>query len=170
MDIVVERGSAGAPVYQQIADQIRAAVASRSVGEGDKLPTIRALAQQLGVHRDTVAQAYDSLARDGVVETTVGRGTFVACTLLSDAAPFEPRFSSLAERVVAFERSRPRFGSAEDAIQMQSLIPGPELPHTVAFLSRKSYEVGPSAIPAPAFPDTVVFRREPLAPPHKSSP
>ena len=75
-------GGAGArkPVYQQIAEQVNDAIVSGQLRHGDKLPTIRALAEELGVNRDTAALAYDGLARDGVVETTVGRGTFVRYT------------------------------------------------------------------------------------------
>ena len=147
MEIFLERDAPGLPVYQQIADQIRSAIAGRSAGE--RLPTIRALAGQLGVHRDTVAQAYDALARDGVVETSVGRGTFITRGAGGEPTPFEPRFSPLAERVVAFERSRPRFGTAEDAIPLHSLVPGPELYPAVAFrkaLNRVLQEGGPELL------------------------
>jgi DNA-binding transcriptional regulator YhcF (GntR family) len=85
MRITINRngtGESGArkPVYRQIAEQVSHAIVSGRLREGDKLPTIRALAEELGVNRDTVALAYDGLARDGVVETTVGRGTFVRHT------------------------------------------------------------------------------------------
>ncbi len=150
MEIILERDAPGLPVYQQIADQIRAAVVGRGVGGGDRLPTIRALAEQLGVHRDTVAQAYDALARDGVVETTVGRGTFVTSNgLPRERIPYEPRLSSLAERLVAFDRNRPRFDNAEHAIPMHSLIPGPDLYPAEAFrkaLNRVLQEGGPELL------------------------
>jgi DNA-binding transcriptional MocR family regulator len=150
MEITLERDASGLPVYQQIAVQIRAAVDGRSVGEGDRLPTIRALAEQLGVHRDTVAQAYDALARDGIVETTVGRGTFVTASAPGvEPIPYEPRLSPLAERVVAFDRNRPRFGSADHAIPLHSLIPGPDLFPAEAFrkaLNRVLQEGGPELL------------------------
>src|SRR3990172_4951823 len=79
LEIAVAREGAGsgAPVYQQIADQVRSAIAAGTFAEGERLPTIRALAAKLGVHRDTVGLAYEALAADGVVEACVGRGTFV---------------------------------------------------------------------------------------------
>jgi DNA-binding transcriptional MocR family regulator len=150
MEITLEREASGLPVYRQIAHQIRAAVEGHRVGEGDRLPTIRALAEQLGVHRDTVAQAYDALARDGVVETTVGRGTFVTTNAPGvEPITYEPRLSPLAERVVAFDRNRPRFGSTDHAIPLHSLIPGPDLYPAEAFrkaLNRVLQEGGPELL------------------------
>ncbi len=63
MRITIQRngtGRAGArkPVYQQIAEQVNAAISTGQLRHGDKLPTIRALAGELGVNRDTVALAY----------------------------------------------------------------------------------------------------------------
>ena len=68
----------GRPVYLQIAEAVRAAIARSGLGSGARLPAIRDLARELGVHRDTVATAYEALAADGVIESAVGRGTFVA--------------------------------------------------------------------------------------------
>jgi GntR family transcriptional regulator/MocR family aminotransferase len=122
----------GRPVYLQIAAAVRAAIARDGLGCGTRLPTIRDLARELGVHRDTVATAYESLAADGVIESTVGRGTFVA---ESDEAPghngattpFAAELSPVVERLLEFERARPRFGSARDAVAMHALIPDPSL-------------------------------------------
>ena len=66
------------PIYQQIADQTRRAVASGSLSVGDPLPSVRALAEQLLVNPNTVARAYADLGRDGILEARVGRGVFVA--------------------------------------------------------------------------------------------
>jgi GntR family transcriptional regulator/MocR family aminotransferase len=121
----------GRPVYLQIAAAVRAAIERDGLGSGTRLPAIRDLARELGVHRDTVATAYESLAADGLVESTVGRGTFV---LESDEAPrhgsappFVPELSPVVERLLEFERARPRFGSARDAVAMHALIPDPSL-------------------------------------------
>ena len=124
MEITLERKTRrdGRPVYQQIADQIREAVAARRLEAGMRLPPIRELAQQLGVNRDTVAVAYEALARSGVVESTVGRGTFVTDPPRPELppSPFEPALSRLTERLLVLERSRPRFGSAVDAVPMHA--------------------------------------------------
>ena len=120
----------GRPVYAQIAAAVRAAIARDGLGSGTRLPAIRDLARDLGVHRDTVATAYEALAADGVVESTVGRGTFVVdgeTTRAPEVAPFAPELSPVVERLLEFERARPRFGSARDAIAMHALIPDPSL-------------------------------------------
>lgn len=67
-----------APVYQQIVDQIREAVAAGLIGAGDRLPTVRQLAADLDVAPGTTARAYQELEQRGVVETERARGTRVA--------------------------------------------------------------------------------------------
>ena len=70
----------GKAVYLQLVDQVRTAAAAGAVRAGDALPTIRALAEQLRVNRNTVAKAYAELESQGVIETAVGRGSFVRAT------------------------------------------------------------------------------------------
>ena len=72
-----EAGPERLPVYRQIAEQIRREIEAERLAAGARLPAIRDLARSLQVHRDTVALAYEELASAGVVESTVGRGTFV---------------------------------------------------------------------------------------------
>ena len=67
----------GVPVYRQIADQVKAATAAGSLRPGDALPSIRALAEELRINRNTVARAYADLAAEGVVTNEPGRGCFV---------------------------------------------------------------------------------------------
>ena len=76
MQISLERdaGRQRRPVYRQIADQIRGEIAADRLTAGARLPPIRDLARQLKVNRDTVALAYDALARAGVVESAVDVG------------------------------------------------------------------------------------------------
>ncbi len=69
--------NAGRPAYQQIEGQVADAIAQGTLGPGDRLPPERDLALTLGVSRMTVRQAFDALARRGLVERGVGRGTFV---------------------------------------------------------------------------------------------
>ena len=71
------QASSGEPIYQQLRRQIKHAVATRSLTEGDRLPPVRELADDLGVNPNTVARAYRELEQDGVLVTTRGRGTFV---------------------------------------------------------------------------------------------
>jgi DNA-binding transcriptional MocR family regulator len=125
-----------APVNQQIADQVRSEVAAGRLGTGDRLPPIRDLARDLGVHRDTVASAYERLAADGVVESTVGRGTFIAGAAGANgngAERIEPPLSPLVERVLAWEGALPRFGDVSGAIPLHALVPEPGLYPVDAF-------------------------------------
>ena len=69
--------SNGAPLYQQIFDQVADRVRTGTLPAGFRLPPSRALAQALQVHRNTVVQAYAELQQAGFVESAVGRGTFV---------------------------------------------------------------------------------------------
>ena len=67
----------GKPVYLQLVDQIKAAAASGGVRTGEPLPSIRPLAEELRVNRNTVAKAYAELENQGVIETIPGKGCFV---------------------------------------------------------------------------------------------
>ena len=66
------------PLYHQIADQLRARIASGIYPLDSRLPTENALAEQLEVSRPTVRQALDLLAREGLVMRVKGSGTFVS--------------------------------------------------------------------------------------------
>jgi GntR family transcriptional regulator len=65
------------PIYRQITDQVRLAVATGRLAVGDQLPSVRALAEDLVVNPNTVARAYADLAREGLIESRAGRGVFV---------------------------------------------------------------------------------------------
>jgi GntR family transcriptional regulator len=67
----------GTPVYLQLAEQIRYAAASGALRAGDPLPSIRPLAEELRVNRNTVAKAYTELESQGVIETIPGKGCFL---------------------------------------------------------------------------------------------
>ena len=66
------------PLYRQLFDQIVERVRSGTFPTGYQLPPTRALATELGAHRNTVVRAYADLEAAGFVVSTVGRGTFVA--------------------------------------------------------------------------------------------
>lgn len=78
--IRVERRAA-APLYRQVADQIRGAILAGGISPGELLPASRALALDLGVSRITTLQAYDQLIAEGFLETRRGSGTRVAIAL-----------------------------------------------------------------------------------------
>ena len=68
----------GKPVYLQVVDQVKVAAASGSIRAGEPLPSIRPLAEELRVNRNTVAKAYAELESQGVIETVAGKGCFVS--------------------------------------------------------------------------------------------
>ena len=74
----------GKPVYLQLVDQIRYAAASGVVRPGEPLPSIRPLAEELRVNRNTIAKAYAELESQGVIGTIPGKG----CFLIENSSPF----------------------------------------------------------------------------------
>jgi GntR family transcriptional regulator len=89
----------GKPVYLQVVDQVKAAAASGALRTGEPLPSIRPLAEQLRVNRNTVAKAYTELEGQGVIETVAGRG----CFLKENSTPFrkDVRLKMVAEEIDA---------------------------------------------------------------------
>jgi len=67
----------GTPVYLQLVEQIRHAAASGGLRTGEPLPSIRPLAEELRVNRNTVAKAYAELENQGIIETIPGKGCFL---------------------------------------------------------------------------------------------
>ena len=68
---------AGKPVYLQLVDQVRYAAASGMLRANEPLPSIRPLAEELRVNRNTIAKAYAELESQGVIETIPGKGCFL---------------------------------------------------------------------------------------------
>ena len=66
------------PPFEQVRDGLAAAVRSGELAAGDRLPTVRTLAAEVGLASNTVARAYRELEAAGVVETRGRNGTFVA--------------------------------------------------------------------------------------------
>lgn len=67
----------GKAVYLQLVEQVKVAAASGALQAGDPLPSIRPLAEDLRVNRNTIAKAYAELEKQGVIETVGGKGCFV---------------------------------------------------------------------------------------------
>lgn len=67
----------GKPVYLQLVDQVKAAAASGIFEAGEALPSIRPLAEELRLNRNTVAKAYTELESQEVIETILGKGCFI---------------------------------------------------------------------------------------------
>jgi len=68
----------GVPMYLQLKEQIKTAVAGGALRPGDRLPPVRELAVALTVNPNTVARAYGELEREGILSAEQGRGTFVS--------------------------------------------------------------------------------------------
>jgi GntR family transcriptional regulator len=68
----------GAPLYQQLAEQIKRAIAVGALSPGERLPTVKGLAIDLKLNANTVARVYRELEREGVIATAPGRGSFVS--------------------------------------------------------------------------------------------
>ena len=76
MDITIDIDNP-LPQFEQLIEQIKAAVTAGVLKPGDSLPSIRQLANDLGLNSKTVAKAYQLLTRDSIIETKGYRGTFV---------------------------------------------------------------------------------------------
>lgn len=77
MEIIISSNTSK-PIYEQITSQIKAMIMSGELQTGDPIPSMRSLAKSLHVSVITVQRAYEDLQRDGFIETTVGRGSFVS--------------------------------------------------------------------------------------------
>ena len=77
MDIIISNSS-DRPIYEQITTQIKDSIVSGELTAGDQLPSIRALANDLGISAITTTRAYADLEAAGFIETVQGKGCFVA--------------------------------------------------------------------------------------------
>lgn len=77
MRIIISNASPD-PIYEQIVRQIKNQIVAGDLGEGDALPSIRKLAQELQISVITTKRAYEELEREGFINTVGGKGTFVA--------------------------------------------------------------------------------------------
>ena len=77
MDIIISNAS-GVPIYEQIVRQIKGAILSGQVSEGEALPSIRLLARDLRISVITTKRAYEELEREGYITSVPGKGSFAA--------------------------------------------------------------------------------------------
>src|SRR3954471_1908714 len=87
----------GKPVYLQLVDQVKAAAASGAIQTGDPLPSVRTLAEDLRVNRNTIAKAYAELESQRAMETIAVKGCFVRAA----GSPFrkDVRLKLVAEEI-----------------------------------------------------------------------
>src|SRR5262245_40603644 len=114
LDVNVDR-NAGPPLHEQVAAQIRRAIAEGEAGPGERLPLAKDLAAVLGVNKNTVLRALHLLREEGLLEFRRGRGITVAGT--PQRAAVRPHVREL----LAFAR-QPGHDRA-DVIQMISDLP-----------------------------------------------
>ena len=107
--------SSGVPIYLQLMEQVKHAIATGAVRPGEQLPGIRPLAEELVINPNTVARAYRELEHEGAIELRQGAGAFV-----SDNAPTKKDADRLraAQALVAttIEKLRAR-GIADEEIR-----------------------------------------------------
>ena len=75
--------SLGVPIYLQLMEQVKHAIETGALRQGDQLPGMRPLAEELVINPNTVAKAYRELEHEGVIELRHGAGAFVATTAKS---------------------------------------------------------------------------------------
>jgi len=117
------------PVFGGVARAIAAAIRSGRLRPGDRLPGSRTLAEQLGVHRNTVVAAYRELLAEGWIEATTGRGSFVSALL---PVPPKPRPRTSEPGVVGFDlaparKSAPPPVLPKGTIALHTGLPDPRL-------------------------------------------
>jgi GntR family transcriptional regulator len=102
------------PIYRQLMDQVRQAVARGRLRPGIRLPSVRVLSRELVINPNTVARVYTELEREGVLHTRPGLGVFVAepQAELSAAA----RRQRLAEIIDSFLTDAVHLGFSADEV------------------------------------------------------
>ncbi|MCI3929633.1 GntR family transcriptional regulator [Streptomyces sp. AN091965] len=99
LKIVIKEGAGAAPPFEQVRTQIAEQARGGVLPVGYKLPTVRGLAEELGLAANTVAKAYRALEADGVIETRGRHGTFVAAAREAGARAAAGAAQAYAEQV-----------------------------------------------------------------------
>lgn len=102
----------GVPIYVQIVEQVRHAIEVGGLGPGERLPTVRRLAEDLAIAPNTIVKAYGELQRMGLVESRAGVGTVVAEGVEEVAR--ERRVADVFERLRVLVRDAAALGISED--------------------------------------------------------
>ncbi|WP_340160462.1 PLP-dependent aminotransferase family protein [uncultured Hoeflea sp.] len=125
------------PAYKSLADTLVRAVDAGELRSGDRLPTHRNLAYDLGLSVQTVSRAYDELIRRGVIAGEVGRGTFVRAGRSDTKTPFVP--DSQNEKFIDFSILMPVFEAMHLAEMQRALTQlGADLPSSTISAFRPS--------------------------------
>lgn len=104
------------PIYSQIVENFRAQIAAGILQPGDKLPSVRELAQQMSINPNTIQRAYRELEAKGIIQTVPGKGCFVCGVSDSpDWSALDKAVSQLLSQGVSREEIIKRIGGTEDA-------------------------------------------------------
>jgi DNA-binding transcriptional regulator YhcF (GntR family) len=104
--VIVEiDGGSPTPPFEQLRARLAELIATGQLAPGDRLPTVRQLAGDLGLAANTVARTYRTLESEGVIETRGRHGSFVAVPARPTAAQRRRQLADAAERYVAVARS-----------------------------------------------------------------
>jgi GntR family transcriptional regulator len=104
----------GVPIYVQLVEGVRHALTVGTLKPGERLPTVRTLAEELAVAPNTVVKAYNELQRAGLIESRPGVGTVVAGDL--EEAVREQQVEALYERLGMLVRDAVGLGVTEDEL------------------------------------------------------
>lgn len=107
------------PVYQQIYDDVVRLASLGVLKKDTKLPTVRALATDLGINPNTVSKAYKMLEADGYIYSTVGRGSFISDKLSENEAE---KIEAVKELKVAVKKAYSRGVTNEEILNAVSQV------------------------------------------------
>jgi GntR family transcriptional regulator len=111
------------PMYKQVTDQIKDAIASGDLKANERLPSVRELSEALNVSAITIKRAYQDLETDGYILTRAGLGSYVA-PVERDALR-ERKLAELRGEIRRLIRSSARFGiSANDIVRLTQQVEG----------------------------------------------
>jgi GntR family transcriptional regulator/MocR family aminotransferase len=125
------------PLYQQLYEHLRSAILSGQLQKGAQLPSTRALADELGVSRNTILNAYDQLFAEGYLQSLKGKGTFVTRAL--------PEVDSPPQHV---SRSAPVQRQHQVSEQTKALLSAPTMPGSPLGRGRLAFKAGVPALDA----------------------
>ena len=116
LDLRIDR-RADVPIGAQLAARIRSAVGDGALAPGDRLPSVRMLAEAVGVNVNTVRAVYARLEAEGVVRSEQGRGTFVAGAPSDEIATRRELHRQIAQLEAALARLPPPPALAEGPVR-----------------------------------------------------
>jgi len=132
LDWIALDSAAAAPLYRQLYTQLHAAVVEGRLEAGSLMPSSRVLAQELGVSRNTVLNAYEQLAAEGYLETNEASATLVSQLPVDGQAPEENDTGPVADGHEAANGAVLPEGS-QRWLALRDSMPSLDLPQAVAF-------------------------------------